>query len=209
MKDKLLTNFIHDRGMQLQETLCEISLQPDRDPDRNPQTEWIKFKNEIGAYARIRSKVLIPKNEKEIKNLETELEEIVNDPDLTEDEIVLGATILTERLALLHARKHQNNRMSAQVRNRLEGEIIGHYWSMINKARKPRELIQRLIKPGTDPLADADTQYETDSQRMADIARNYHNSIQKQRRDTAPDIRDPTIEVVLQRIVRKKNSRTD
>lgn len=38
---------------------------------------------------------------------------------------------------------------------------------------------------------------------MATIARNYQNKIQKVRRDTAPDIRDPTIEVVLQRIVRK------
>ncbi|KAJ7098801.1 Endonuclease/exonuclease/phosphatase, partial [Mycena belliarum] len=203
MKDKELTSFIHERGMQLQEDLKHLADLPQRNPNNNAQTLWLKFKNEIGDKARARSKILIPKAAKEIANLEAQLDTIINDLTLSEDERILSATILTERLAATQIKKHNTSRLSAQVRNRLEGEVIGRYWSALNRAKKPREAIQRLFKPGHDPLAEIEAQYETDSRRMATIARNYHNSIQKQRRDTPPDIRDPTIEVVLQRVVRK------
>ncbi|KAJ7938730.1 hypothetical protein B0H13DRAFT_1851316 [Mycena leptocephala] len=103
-----------------------------------------------------------------------------------------------QRLAKAQVKKHHDSRLSAQVRNRLEGEIIGSYWSALNRAKKPREMIRRLLKPGHDPLGDATAKYETYSKRMATIVPNYHNSIQKQRRDTTPDIRDPTIDIVLQ-----------
>ncbi|KAJ7020353.1 hypothetical protein C8F04DRAFT_884486, partial [Mycena alexandri] len=38
---------------------------------------------------------------------------------------------------------------------------------------------------------------------MASMARNYHNKLQKDRRETTPDIRDHTIEIVLQRTQRR------
>jgi hypothetical protein len=38
---------------------------------------------------------------------------------------------------------------------------------------------------------------------MATLARNYHNKIQKDGRETAPDIRDHTIDVVLERTARR------
>ncbi|KAK7007212.1 hypothetical protein R3P38DRAFT_2480014, partial [Favolaschia claudopus] len=54
----------------------------------------------------------------------------------------------------------------------------------INKPRKPKEIIHRLLR--NRELEDA-PQYETNSKRMANIARNYHNKLQKDRRDVTPD----------------------
>jgi uncharacterized protein (DUF433 family) len=75
---------------------------------------------------------------------------------------------------------------------------------MINKPKKPRDIIDRLSK-NTSALDPADYSYESNSKKMTMIARNYHNKIQKDRRETAPDIRDHTIEVVLSRTARKTN----
>jgi hypothetical protein len=58
---------------------------------------------------------------------------------------------------------------------------------MINKPRKPRDIIHRLLK---SPAGLEPAQYacETNSKKMATLARNHHNKIQKDGRETAPDI---------------------
>jgi hypothetical protein len=77
--------------------------------------------------------------------------------------------------------------MTAQVHNRLKGKVIGKYWSMINRPRALRDIIHRLLKSSAG-LEPAQYTYETNSKKMAMLARNYHNRIQKDRRETAPDI---------------------
>ncbi|KAJ7276388.1 Endonuclease/exonuclease/phosphatase, partial [Mycena haematopus] len=203
VRDKEVSEFIHETGMETQDAARRTARWAERDPEMNVQTLFANFESKIGRKARERSKILVPKADREIAALESDLHDIVNDPTLSQEEILLSAAVLTERLAQVQVKKHNTNRMSVLIRNRLEGEIIGRYMSAINKAKKPREVLRRLLKPGYDPMADTTAKYETDSQRMAMIARNYHNSIQKVRRGTTPDIRDPTIEVVLQRVQRK------
>ncbi|KAJ7077382.1 hypothetical protein B0H15DRAFT_764890, partial [Mycena belliarum] len=200
--DKDLTEFIHKRGTQTLEAAERTANWPTRDAKSNIQTLWASFQSDIRDKARARSKILIPKAVAEIKKLEADLELVLNDPTIPEEEVTLSAALLTERLARTHVAKHDKSRISAKIKNRLEGEMIGRYWTAVNKTKKPRDVLRRLLKPGHDPLDNTAAKYETDSQKMATIARNYHNKIQKVRRDTAPDIRDPTIEVVLQRIVR-------
>ncbi|KAJ7101501.1 Endonuclease/exonuclease/phosphatase, partial [Mycena belliarum] len=201
--DKELTEFIHKRGTQTLEAAQRAADWGIRDPASNVQTLWASFQSDIRDKARTRSKILVPTAEAEIKKLEADLKAVLNDPTIPEDEVIISAALLTERLARTHISKHEKSRISARIKNRLEGEMIGKYWSAINKTKKPREVLRRLLKPAHDVPTNPTAKYETDSQRMATIARNYHNKIQKVRRDTAPDIRDPTIEVVLQRVVRK------
>ncbi|KAJ7107569.1 hypothetical protein C8R44DRAFT_595781, partial [Mycena epipterygia] len=204
-RDKILVKFIHDRGTETLAAVERAANWPERDPESDIQMLWAKFQTEIREKARERSKILIPKAEKEIEDLENDLETTLNNPTLSEEEVKLSAAILTERLAKIHVDKHEKSRISAQIRNRLEGEIISKYWSALNKSKKPREVLRRLLKPGYDPLANTTAKFETDSQRMATIARNYHNKIQRNWGDTAPDIRDPTIDAILQKVVRIAN----
>ncbi|KAN0112051.1 hypothetical protein V8E52_007968 [Russula decolorans] len=53
------------------------------------------------------------------------------------------------------------------------GEKPGGIWTAINKEKKPRDLILRLRIPDTEP-----PQYERSSARMAELAKNYHESLQ-------------------------------
>ncbi|KAJ7643166.1 Endonuclease/exonuclease/phosphatase, partial [Mycena polygramma] len=200
IRDKVLVQYIHDKGIALQSELDVVSRWPIRDPDYNAQTIWMKFKIEIGNKARERAKIVVPKIVQEIAGLESQLESINGDNELTEEEKTLSSTVLIEKLTMLQKKRHQASRLSGQVRNRLEGEIISRYWSMINRPHKPREIIHRL-KKNTNP--EEPPVYETNSQRMASMARDYHNRIQKERSDTPEEVREAKIETVLGRTARQ------
>jgi hypothetical protein len=121
------------------------------------------------------------------------------DEELTTEEITLSCTVLQEKLSKLAQQKHNDARLSSQIRNKLEGEVISKYWTGINKPHAPREIIHRFVK---DKRAEV-PQYETNSQRMANMARDYHNEIQKERTEVQPEIREEKIEKVLGRTTRK------
>jgi hypothetical protein len=78
-------------------------------------------------------------------------------------------------------------------------EVISRYWTGINKPHKPREIIHRLRKGGSGELP----QYETNSQRMADMACKYHETINSDRTITPPRVRKEKIGAVLGRTARK------
>ncbi|KAJ6531215.1 hypothetical protein B0H19DRAFT_848702, partial [Mycena capillaripes] len=103
----------------------------------------------------------------------------------------------------LQKKRHRASRLSAQVRNRLEGEIIGRYWSRINKPHKPRDIIFRLRKNPTPTDPEELPQYETNSKKMASMARDHHNKIQSDRSEIPTSEREEKIKTVLGRTARK------
>ncbi|KAJ7242182.1 Endonuclease/exonuclease/phosphatase, partial [Mycena haematopus] len=133
--DKDLVKFIHDRGTETLAAVERAVNWPVRDPESDPQILWATYQANIREKARERSKILIPKAEREIACLESDLEAVLNDPTLSEEEVILSAAIYTERLAKISVQKHEKNRISTQIRNRLEGEVIGRYMSALNKSR--------------------------------------------------------------------------
>jgi exonuclease III len=199
-QDKVLKQFIHEKGMEMQAELNQLDDQEERDEDYNAQTIWMEFKENIREKARERAKIIIPKITQEIAKFETQLKLINDDSDLSEEERKLSSVVIIEKLAELQKKRHKAARLTAQVRNRLEGEIISRYWSMINKPKKPRDLINRLRK---DTGPDGPIAYETDSKKMATLARNYHKKIQSDRTDTPTEVREQKIQIVLGRTARK------
>ncbi|KAL6299929.1 hypothetical protein BKA93DRAFT_741518, partial [Sparassis latifolia] len=71
---------------------------------------------------------------------------------------------------------------------RLKGEIPNKYWSNLNKERKPRDRIFSLRVPNSNP-----PEYIHRSDKMAELARNYHNDLQSQDNDTPADEREAAI----------------
>ncbi|KAJ7065904.1 DNase I-like protein [Mycena belliarum] len=69
MHDSALTKFIHEKGLELQESMDRLKEQTSRDPENNVQKLWMTFKKEIGDKARERAKIVIPKLTKEIAQL--------------------------------------------------------------------------------------------------------------------------------------------
>ncbi|KAK1217942.1 hypothetical protein PQX77_019381 [Marasmius sp. AFHP31] len=87
---------------------------------------------------------------------------------------------LTEELEKPDKTRHTKIRKGLGARNVLEGETLSKYWTRSNKEQKPRDTINALRKLGTDPNSDAETNYEKDSRKMAELARDYHESLQTQ-----------------------------
>jgi hypothetical protein len=208
IRDKTLTKFIHDEGVIIQTELAAIALNEANgqwNPRHNAQTIWVDFKTKICAEARKRAKIIVPKMVEEIAEVKNKIDLIENDKDLSEEEIVLSCAVLQEKLTKLEQKRHQDTRLTAQVRNRMEGEVINRYWTGINKPHKPREIIHRLRKDGNGELP----QYEIHSQKMADMACKYHKQIQSDRTRTPPRVRNEKIQTVLGRTTRKTTADQD
>ncbi|KAJ7107526.1 Endonuclease/exonuclease/phosphatase, partial [Mycena epipterygia] len=130
--DKILVKFIHDRGTEILAAVERAANWPIRDAENDIQILWARFQADIRAKARERAKILVPKADREIDTLEKDMKAALNDPNLSEEEVLLSAAVFTEKLAKIHIAKHEKSRISAQIRNRLEGEVIGRYWSALN-----------------------------------------------------------------------------
>ncbi|KAJ7023368.1 Endonuclease/exonuclease/phosphatase, partial [Mycena alexandri] len=189
LKDKILAAYILEKGIELQAELGKLSAE-ERHSDRNAQTLWVTFKKGIGDKARERSKIL------EISEQEDRLKDISekSDEEMPIEEKKLAYAVVIEKLTTLQKKRYNASRLSAQVRNRLEGEIISRYWSKINKVNKPRDLINRL-KINSDP--EGPTLYETNSRRMATLAKDYHEKIQSDGPNIPTAVREEKIKKVL------------
>ncbi|KAJ7044166.1 hypothetical protein C8F04DRAFT_905690, partial [Mycena alexandri] len=204
IRDKELSRFIQEEGIKLQdemESIKENEARGQRHPTHNAQTLWANFKAKIGKKAKERARVTRPKLQNEIDELIIQ-RTLINDADpeqVSEDEKLLSSAVLTEKIQQLKKKQHHTSRLTAQVRNRLEGEVIGTYWTAINKPKKPRDIILRLKKDSnpTEP-----PKYETNSKRMATMACDYHDKIQNARERFPTGVREEKITAVLGRITK-------
>src|SRR5271156_502072 len=171
LKNKHMMNKIQEKTLELEAELNSNTML--RTNTYNLQTLWKSLKNEIINIARNQAKITIPKLEKEIKDLEEKLKLIQNDPNADEPSKMLDSLQIEEEITFLEKKRHQNIRINTEVRNKLEGETISKYWSQINKEKAPRDTINFIKIPQSNP-----PKYETNSQKMANLAKEYHDSLQ-------------------------------
>ncbi|KAK7007352.1 Endonuclease/exonuclease/phosphatase, partial [Favolaschia claudopus] len=203
IRDKEITKFLNEEGLKLEAELDALEEEEARgqwNPSRNAQTLWANWKNKSGKKVRDRSRIVVPKLTEEIAEIKNKMDIIANDKELTEEEKTLSGAVLQEKLSKLEKQRHNGSRLSAQVRNRLEGEVISSYWTQINKPHKPRDIIARLRNSAsTEDIP----RYETNSKNMADMARNYHNSLQNDQTPVPRPVRGAKITTVLERTTRR------
>ncbi|KAJ7133771.1 Endonuclease/exonuclease/phosphatase, partial [Mycena crocata] len=197
IKDKTLTQYIKDRGLDAKSKLDTMG---ERTEEYNPQTIYTKFKREVLEMARHREKIAVPKIILKQRNLESTLERINNDENTPEDEKIQAAAEINVKLANLEKERHTKARVATATRNRIEGETMCKYWPQSNKEAKPRDTIYALRKPGgVGENPDQDV-YEKDSQKMAELARNYHEELQVDHNPPEKELRDEKIQKVLENI---------
>ncbi|KAJ7276722.1 hypothetical protein C8J57DRAFT_1434452 [Mycena rebaudengoi] len=112
IKDKTLSEFVDNKGQRLCADLEAVARRPAREADYNAQTLWARFKDEIDAKARHRAKVMVPKIVQEIAEVETKLDLILANKDLTEDERKLTSVTLVEKLVQLQKQRYRASRLS-------------------------------------------------------------------------------------------------
>lgn len=147
---------------------------------RSPiQARFRKFKDDVITVARARARAKIPAIDRAIRELKARLKIITASAAyLTDVDSMLEAGLIQQRLVSLESRRFLNARAVARAHYRFEGDTISKYWSLINKNKRPRDLIYKLRRP------EAVSTYVTRSDRMAELARDYHSDLQD--KDMAP-----------------------
>ena len=136
--------------------------------------------------ARDREKLVVPKLLREIHEFEAELKRVKNSDRLSEADKLKEAEVRTKQLRQLKPRRYKQQQQNSRATHRLFGERPTKYWSKIHKERKPQDLIQAFEKnPDRSPTEEP--RYESNSFKMAKMARNHHNGIQQDNKTMKPE----------------------
>ena len=94
--------------------------------------------------------------------------------------------LIANKIKYLEQVNSHNNRTKLKAKIAYHGKRLGGIWSDLNRVRKPRDTILRLAKPDTNP-----PQFETRSDRMANLASQYHDALQENGTTTTQQEHDP------------------
>ena len=175
LNDKKLMYWVETKGKELQKEMERLTTMPDtRSRMDNPQLHWKKFKSEITEHIAKEAKMKRNRAKTRLQKLERDRKEILTRLELEENEdLQWQEAILANEIGHLEKITSYNNRQRIKAKISWHGEKLGGTWSNLSKPRKPRDAIRRLEVPNTNPA-----QYENRSDKMAEIARNYHDSLQ-------------------------------
>ncbi|KAJ7269184.1 hypothetical protein C8J57DRAFT_1509389 [Mycena rebaudengoi] len=110
--------------------------------------------------------------EKDIREMKDELK----DPLMGENERQIESSTLQGKIDTLETKRHMKIRDNTATSSRHYNESTAtKHWTQTNKARTPRNTMTSLQIPGSNPPA-----YEERSDRMAELARDYHENLQKE-----------------------------
>jgi exonuclease III len=203
-KDKPYMRKVQALADDLERDCMEAGERPNDSPYKTRQQLLKIFIDRIVELAKERGKERAPRLDKQIKELERELRETVNDSWMLQAEKAEKATEITEKIAKIAGERHSITRTAAAARNHLEGEVISKYWSGINANRKPRDIITKLRNPtyGQEGVKEfADT-----SKEMADVTKEYHESLQdvdideEETEEVRTDVFEPVLRAVDRRL---------
>ena len=102
---------------------------------------------------------------------------------------------MKNRIEDLEKQRHHKSKLQAAANYEIEGEKITKYWSKVNREVKPRDLIYELEKPNTNP-----PEYERRSDNMANIVKDFFDTLQKQPYNATEEEREEIIKEVLENV---------
>ena len=162
------------RGIKLQSEIENTEAPNTEWRGKNPQQLWSDFKEDIQSIAKEAIGKSHHKLNSYMKRLEKDRNDLANDPNAdTDGRIRTNEAYIAHRLESLEKKMAQDKKYRLNADLARHGEKLGGIWSAISKEKKPRDLIRRLRIPDTAP-----PQYERDSERMADLAKKYHENLQ-------------------------------
>jgi len=171
--DELLRQ-IEVKGHQLQHDLDTLANERTNRRDTNPQTLWEAFKNDIKETIKTHTRTTLNKISTRIQALEKDRKELTKNPDIDEDDSLRrNEAIIAQEQEHLEKKQGRTQRNELIARLSEQGEKLGGIWSAMGKQKKPRNPIYRLRIPNVTP-----PQYERHSNRMAKLARDYHENLQ-------------------------------
>ncbi len=201
IKDKTLAKAIKERGLKAIRELANLNDGGHPRSERaNPQLILRRFKEDTMQLARDREKEIIPKLLAEIRNHERALKQVKGNRDIQEDVKVAEAAALTRQIRELKQQRYRQQQQNSRATHRLYGDRPTKYWSKLHRECAPRDVIAAFEKEGMTGTA-GEKLYETDSVRMAAMARTHHMTVQRDDADIKPrDEREGDIVLALNRL---------
>ena len=161
----------------------------------NPQQALKTFKTKVVEIYRNHQRTHQPRLENTINSLQKELEEKANTPGLTEDEIQEQTVLLRERIEALEKKRKDETRLLWHARNKLEGETLSKHWIRSARENTPRDTIRALKNPLRE-----ETPRATRSDKMAEIAKEYHEQLLTLDRDPQEEPDETKLRKALENI---------
>ncbi len=168
---------VNDRSFLLAVRDCGITLQERLLCGGQPQDLWAAFKRDVAAMAKKRAKEKVPRLERMLEALRTDLHSTLQDEQAEGSERrcdrVQHAAILQDRIARLEIDRFGYARSGVAARDWLEGERIGKYWCRLNAPPKPDVVMYELRKEGG-----REREYVNKSDDMAEVAAAFYEGLQ-------------------------------
>jgi hypothetical protein len=172
VNDEKLLNKLSKLGQTTQRRI-ETNRQPD---GLDPQVEWEDFKTKIRQEAKKTSKEHLYKINTRIQQLENDIKLTLQDDDIdTNSNTRSQKAWLESEINHLEKKRFKNLQLRSKAKWNTAGETISKYWCKINTPRKPRDIIYQLKIPNSNRLT-------SHSGKMAEIAKQYHESLQQENR---------------------------
>jgi len=178
VNDEKLLNKISKIGQTTQRKI-ETNQQPS---ELNPQTEWEDIKIKIRQEAKKTSKEHMHKINTRIQ-LENDIKLTLHNDDIdTNKDTRSQKAWLESEINHLEKKRFKNLQLRSKAKWNTAGETISKYWCKINTPKKPRDIIYQLKIPNSNRLT-------SHSGKMAEIAKQYHESLQQENTHPAIQLR--------------------
>lgn len=171
-----------------------------RTKENNPQFVHKRMKEEMMRIIRQHAKCITSKIDQNVSKLEEEKQKVLNHTVWDECKRGMESALLDERIKGLKRVKLERIRDNTETRFFLEGELLQKTWINANKESVPRDIIVALKdqkRPGKPLVRRSD--------RMANIAKEYHDELQKENKIGDADDHEKEIKKVLNHVKRKLN----
>ena len=203
LNNNKLLEAIAAKGITLEKNLNDLKENNISRNDNTPQRLWAAFKDDVQEIAKDILGTTHHKINFHIRRLEKDKKALANDPNTDIDNAIRSnEAFLANELKHLEkiAARNKKDGLSAKLDH--HEKKLGGIWSALSKERKPRDLIRRLKIPNTTP-----PQYERGSERMAELAKNYHNDLQTADLPPNTDDHDERVGLILSEIPRAQTLR--
>ncbi|KAL1740806.1 hypothetical protein HDZ31DRAFT_21630, partial [Schizophyllum fasciatum] len=165
-------------GLDAQAALQKMEAQGTRTEQENPQTILARFKSEVVEKAKEKQRALVPSLRQKICAARKALTELANRVDLCEAQRSKETAALKGELQKLERLRQDQIRAKMRTKYKVNRELPTKTLTSLFKETRPRDVIHALEKTG-ESAPSGEPLYEFKSDRMAELARNYHEDLQR------------------------------
>ncbi|KAI9056417.1 DNase I-like protein, partial [Trametes sanguinea] len=183
LKNKVLARNMKSAGIEALSQIESFESGDARTHTRNAQTVLYDLKSKWMEMARTMEREYMPKQLAELQMLKEEKSRVQKDQFMPDVERAAMLAKLNEQIMGRELKRSHAQQRNGRAKHRIDGERPTKYWTKLHKECAPRDTIQAFEKVGTvNDEPSENREYVNDTVIMAEMARTYHDDIQRDER---------------------------